>query len=133
MTQIAKVVSVPERGVALVRVERKTACGHDCENCAGCGVQGTALTVRALCSIDVEPGDIVEVFSGKQVLAFAALVYILPLVLFLAGYLIPSGLSESVRYLFGGIGFALGLVLAVICDRMVRRKNTVTYQIRTKL
>jgi len=133
MTQIAKVVAVPEQGVALVRVDRQTACGHDCENCAGCGVQGSALTVRAICPIDVEIGDMVEVFSGKQVLAIAALVYILPLVLFLAGYLIPSGLSEAVRYICGGIGFAIGLGLAVIYDRQVRRKNTVTYQIRAKV
>ena len=57
MTQIATVTAVPAPGVALVSVARQTACGHDCENCPGCGVQGTSITVRARTELPVEPGD----------------------------------------------------------------------------
>ena len=86
MTQIATVTAVPEKGIALVTVARQTACGHDCEKCAGCGAQTGALTVRAQCPMEVSPGDRVELYSGKQVLAVAALVYLLPVALFLLAF-----------------------------------------------
>ena len=133
MTQIATVTTAPEEGIAWVTVARKTACGHDCEKCAGCGAQAGAVTVRAACSLEVSPGDLVELYSGKQVLAVAALVYLAPVVLFLLGYLLPVGVRESVRYLLGGVGFVLGLLAAVACDRRVRGRNAITYQIVRKL
>ena len=129
MTQIATVREVLSPGYAVVRVARKTACGHDCENCGGCGANGGFLEVTALCDFPVRVGDTVEVASGNGVLAIAALVYLVPLVLFLAGYLMSGSLEESMRYLCGGVGFGLGIVLAVICDRIVRRKKTVTYRV----
>lgn len=89
MTQIATVTAVPESGVALVTVARQTACGHDCEKCVGCGAQAGAVTVRALCPLEVSPGDRVELYSGRRVLAVAALVYLLPVALFPAG--VPLG------------------------------------------
>ena len=78
MTQIATVTAVPRPGVAVVSVARQTACGHDCEHCAGCGAQGGTVTVQARTEIAVSPGDQVELFSGKQVLGIAALVYLAP-------------------------------------------------------
>ena len=133
MTQIATVTEILSPGVAMVRVSRQTACGHDCENCGGCGAQGSTVTVKARCSLSVAPGDLVELTSGNQVLLIAALVYLVPILLFLLGYMIPFGLAESIRYICGGIGFVLGLILAVACDRWVRQKNAVTYQITRKL
>jgi len=133
MTQIATVAEVPAPGLAVVRVKRETACGHDCENCGGCGAQGGILTVTAGCDIDVKVGDLVELSSGNRVLAIAAVVYLLPLVLFLLGYMVPAGLAEPVRYLCGGVGFILGGLVAVVCDRTVRRKKAVSYQILRRL
>lgn len=118
---------------AEVTVVRRSACAHDCANCAGCGTQPASITVRAECPVPVEPGDKVELYSDDRVLGYAALVYLVPLVLFLAGYLAVPSPSELVRGLCGGAGFALGIVMAVVCDRMVRRRNTVTYQILRKL
>ena len=37
MTQVAKVEKLLGREYAEISVARKTACGHDCENCGGCG------------------------------------------------------------------------------------------------
>ena len=133
MTQIATVSRILSNDRVLVRVARKTACGHDCENCGGCGVSGGYMEVTALCAIPVSPGDTVELSSGNGVLAIAAVVYLLPLVLFLAGYLVSGGLAESLRYVCGGVGFAGGIALAVVCDRFVRRKRAVTYQILRRL
>lgn len=134
MTQIATVTAVPGSGVAVVTVARQTACGHDCENCAGCGAQAGAVTVRAETEIEVSPGDLVELTSGNRVLGIAALVYLGPVALFLAGYLLPAALSEGLRYLCGGAGFALGLLLAALYDRWARKKGrAVTYTITRRL
>ena len=37
MTQIATVEKILPGGMAEISVPRKSACGHDCEECAGCG------------------------------------------------------------------------------------------------
>ena len=60
MTQIATVERIIDNHYAEVSVPRKAACGHDCENCAGCGAQGGAVTVKARTDIPVVPGDRVE-------------------------------------------------------------------------
>ena len=38
MTQIATVEKILRGGRAEISVPRKSACGHDCEECAGCGM-----------------------------------------------------------------------------------------------
>lgn len=133
MTQIATVVSLPEPGLAEVTVNRQTACGHDCENCAGCGAQGGSVTVRARTDIPVVPGDRVEIYSDNRVLGIAALVYLVPLALFLTCYLIPTFLPESLRYVCGGVGFLLGLLAVIGFDRRARKLRAITYEIVRKL
>ncbi len=133
MTQIATVTEVTGPGAALVTVARQTACGHDCEKCAGCGAQAGSVTVRASSEIPLSVGDRVELYSGSRVLAIAALVYLVPVALFLLGYLIPAGLREGLRYFCGGLGFLLGLGVAVPYDRHTRRSGAVTYRVVRKL
>ena len=43
MTQIATVEKILPGGMAEISVPRKSACGHDCEECAGCGVSGASV------------------------------------------------------------------------------------------
>lgn len=133
MTQIGTVTALPAPGTAVVTVARQTACGHACEQCAGCGAQAGSVTVRASAPLPLEVGDRVELYSGNRVLAVAALVYLGPAVLFLAGYLLTAGLAEGWRYIWGGAGFALGLGAAAVCDRRLRRKNTLRYQVLRRL
>ena len=47
MTQIATVEKLLPGGYAEISVPRKSACGHDCEECAGCGMTGAAIHARA--------------------------------------------------------------------------------------
>ena len=47
MTQIATVEKILPGGMAEISVPRKSACGHDCEECAGCGVSGAGAPVSA--------------------------------------------------------------------------------------
>lgn len=135
MTRIATVTALPEfpGGPVELTVARQTACGHDCDGCGGCGGSPPEMVIRAVCGIPVTLGDRVEVYSGGNVLGAAALVYVLPVVLFLLGYLLPGALAEGWRYACGGLGFLLGLGAAVVCDRKLKRRASPPHRVARKL
>lgn len=56
MTQIATVERILDDTHAEISVPRKSACGHDCEECAGCGVSGVSVYVKALNTVGARPG-----------------------------------------------------------------------------
>lgn len=132
MTQIATVERIIDANHAEISVPRKSACGHDCEECAGCGVTGAAVHARALNPIGARPGQKVVVQSDtSKMLGIIALVYLTPVLLFLAGYLAAMAVTSSaaVQYLIAGIGFAAGILLAVSYDRRLRRQGGLSFQI----
>ena len=132
MTQIATVERILDADHAEISVPRKSACGHDCEECAGCGVTGTAVKARAENPIGARPGQKVVVESSTQkMLGIVALVYLIPVVLFLAGYVITSMLTASVavQYAVAGAGFVLGIVFAILYDRRLRARGGLTFNI----
>ncbi len=100
MTQIATVERIIDQNHAEISVPRKSACGHDCEECAGCGVTGAAVRAKALNVIGAQPGEKVVVESDTdKMLRIICLVYLTPVVLFLAGYLGTWFLgSDALRY-----------------------------------
>ena len=123
MEQLVKVLRCQPDGTAQVLHVRQSACSGDCHKCAGCGAaqQKMLLTVRN--PIGAKPGDVVTIETGSgQVLTAAAIFYVLPLALFLAGSLLG-------RLWIGAIGFGLGIVLAVLYDRLVAKKKETTYTI----
>ena len=123
MTQIATVERILDADHAEISVPRKSACGHDCEECAGCGVTGAAVHARASNPIGARPGQKVVVESStKNMLRIVVLVYLIPVVLFLAGYVIMSLLTDSVaaQYAVAAAGFAAGIVFAIFYDRRLR-------------
>ena len=123
MTQIATVERVLDATHAVISVPRKSACGHDCSECAGCGVTGMAVRAKALNPIGAEPGQQVVVRSStKDMLRMIAIVYLLPVALFLAGYVAGLALTERValQYALAVCGFALGFVPATLYDRRLR-------------
>ena len=124
MTQIATVERILDADHAEISVPRKSACGHDCEECAGCGVPGAAVHAR--------PGQKVVVESStKNMLRIVVLVYLIPVVLFLAGYVIMSLLTDSVaaQYAVAAAGFAAGIVFAIFYDRRLRARGGLTFNI----
>ena len=130
MTQIATVESVLDNGFAKISVPRKSACGHDCEQCAGCGVTGTAVSAKARNDVGAQPGQKVVVESStRKLLGVVALVYMLPLVGFLLGYFLSVGLAENVRYIIAIAAAALCFLPCVFYDRYARRHETLTYTI----
>lgn len=132
MTQIATVERIINADYAEVSVPRKSACGHDCEECAGCGVTGAAVHARALNTIGAQPGQKVVVESSTQkMLGIVALVYAAPVALFFLGYLAAFFLHAgvAVQYTAAAVGFVLGILFAIRYDRSLRAKGGLSFTI----
>lgn len=132
MTQIATVERILDARYAVVSVPRKSACGHDCEECAGCGVTGAAVRAKAANPIDARPGQKVVVQSDtKKMLRIVALVYLTPVVLFLLGYLLAAALGAAVgvQYMAAAAGFVAGIAAAIAYDRKLRARGGVSFTI----
>lgn len=132
MTQIATVERVIDSNHAIISVPRKSACGHDCEECAGCGVSGAAVKAKAVNHIGAQPGQKVVVESSTQkMLGIVVLVYAIPVALFLIGYLAAFflGASVAIQYTAAVLGFALGIVIAILYDRRLRAKGGLSFTI----
>lgn len=128
MEQKVKVHSVNTDGTARVLVIRESACSGDCHKCSGCGAAKETLIFDAVNTIGAKPGEVVIVKSETgPVLRGAAVLYMVPLLLFFLGYFI--GEQFSMGGLGGVIGFVAGIVLAVVYDRKVEGKNKTVYTI----
>ena len=130
MTQVATVEKILRDGYVQISVPRKSACGHDCEECAGCGMTGASVYAEARDPVGVRPGDKVVVESStKKIFGVVALVYVLPVVLFLLGYFLSEGVAEGARYAIAIAAFAVSFIPCVLYDRHARKKELLTYQI----
>ena len=130
MTQIATVERILDSGHAEISVPRKSACGHDCEECAGCGVTGAAVHAKALNPIGALPGQKVVVESStKKMLRIVALVYLIPVALFFLGYLAAMAVTASVavQYTAAAAGFILGILGAISYDRRLRARGGLSF------
>lgn len=117
-----------EGELARVMYIRESACSGDCHQCSGCGAAKQAMLFEARNPIGARVGDVVTVESASgPVLKAAAVLYLLPLVLFIAGYLV--GMQWSLGGLMGGLAFALSMVLIVAYDRLVMKKKKTEYTI----
>ena len=129
MQQTVRVTRLLEPGYAEVFFERQSACSGDCHQCGGCGAVKEKLFVRAKNQIGAKPGDRVIVESDtKSVMISILLVYLLPIVLFFAGYALGTVLN-FMPGLVGGIGFFLGVIPIVLRNRYVERKEECTFRI----
>ena len=123
MTQIATVEKILPGGMAEISVPRKSACGHDCEECAGCGVSGASVRAQVGQKVVVES-------STKRLLGVMILVYLLPIVCFFVGYFATGALSsEGLRYGIAIAAFLVGILPAVICDRRMKQTGALTFTI----
>ena len=130
MTQIATVEKLLPGGNAEISVPRKTACGHDCEECAGCGMTGAAIKARAKNDPYAQPGEKVVVESStKKLLGVVALVYVLPVVGFLLGYYLSEGLTEGWRYGIAVAAAVLAFLPSVAYDRHAKKTEALTYTV----
>ncbi len=128
MEQKAKVRRLLNDGTAQVMVIRESACSGDCHKCSGCGAAQETLLFEAENPIGAKPGDLVVVKSDSgPVLRSAAVLYMLPLVLFFLGYAL--GAVWGMGAIMGCLAFAASIVLVVVYDRKVQAKMKTVYTI----
>jgi sigma-E factor negative regulatory protein RseC len=128
MQQTVKVIKCNEDGTAQVAYLRQSACSGDCHKCSGCGAVEQTMLFEARNPIGAKPGELVVVESQSgPVLKAAAVLYMLPLVLFIAGYLL--GMQWKLGGLIGALAFALSIGIAVAYDRLVMKKKNTVYTI----
>ena len=129
MEQLVRVRSVREDGTAQVVRLRESACSGDCHQCAGCGARQETVLFTAVNAIGAKPGELVTVRAESgPVLAAAAVLYLLPLVLFFLGYALGALLWRQ-GALTGCAAFTAGIAGAVLYDRKVVRKQKTVYTI----
>ncbi len=118
MTQTAVVVKVNGPGLCEVRIRRVSACGGECASCGGC--ETPDIDVLATNTERVKTGDTVLIESGKT-LRLAALIFLLPLLLFFAGVFFHP--------IAGGIGIILGVGIVLAANRFLQNKGGVTARV----
>ena len=129
MEQLVKVREINADGTADVIHVRESACSGDCHKCSGCGAAKEAVIFTADNPIGAAPGDLVKVESSTApVLKAAAVLYVLPLVLFFLGYYLGT-LPGNFGPLGGGLGFVLGVGIVVGYDRLVVKNANLRYTI----
>lgn len=129
MEQLVRVQKLNEDGTAQVLHIRQSACSGDCHKCSGCGAVQQKMLLTAYNPIHAQPGQVVVIRSESgPVLAAAAMLYMLPLLLFFAGYLVSLAIWQT-GAVAGIVGFALGLVIAMVYDRKVMGKKKNIYTI----
>ena len=128
MQQLVKVLSCRSDDTVQVACIRQSACSGDCHKCSGCGAVEQTMIFTARNPIGAKPGDLVTVESATgPVLKAAAVLYMLPLVLFIAGYLL--GMRWQLGGLIGGLAFVLSIAIVVAYDRLVMQKRNTVYTI----
>ena len=128
MEQIVLVSRVLEDGAAEVIRQRESACSGDCHNCSGCGATKQTVVLCVENPIGAKAGDwVVMEAKSSAILKAAAALYILPLVLFIAGYLAGEYLWQK-GILVSLCGLLLGFILVKLLDRRMTQKGT-TYTI----
>ena len=129
MTQTVRVLKVNDDGTAKVIHIRQSACSGDCHKCAGCGAAEETVVFTARNPLGAQVGDLVRVEAATgPVLKAAAVLYLLPLALFLAGYI--AGLALwGVGIWLGLAAFGLSIAATVAYDRLVMAKKKTEYTI----
>ena len=128
MEQRAQIQKILDDGTAQVILRRESACSGDCHKCAGCGAVGQTMLLTAQNPIGAAVGDWVIIRSNTvPVLRGAMVLYILPLVLFFAGYALGSVWNLGIW--FGGVAFGLAMAGVVIYDRLVSAREKSVYTI----
>ena len=129
MEQLVRVRQVNPDGTATVIHVRESACSGDCHKCSGCGAAKETVLFTADNPIGAASGDLVKVESSTApVLKAAAVLYLLPLILFFLGYWLGT-LPGTFGTLGGVLGFMLGVLLVIVYDRLVVKKANLRYTI----
>lgn len=114
---------------AEIEVQRISACAHNCTECGGGCSELTKtgpVLVWAKNSLGARTGDRVLVESStKQVLGFAAVVYLFPVGLFFLGFFLAVfwGARQGLAVVIGGICFLVSMGAMVLVDRRAKKHS----------
>jgi Positive regulator of sigma E activity len=131
VTQTAIVKKILDKETALVEVERKTACGGECSSCGGTCSFKNKLSVVASNGVCAAVGDSVVIESESvKIIGAAALVYLMPIIVFLFGYFIASalGMTETASIAVSVLSLAAGMIMTVVISR-IKKKKTISFSI----
>lgn len=129
MEQIVRIRETYDNGTAQVICIRESACSGDCHKCSGCGAAKEAILLTADNPIGAKQGDFVTLRSETgPVLKAAMVLYMMPLVLFFTGYAIGAAMNIS-GALTGSLAFVASIVLIVLYDRRMAKKDSTIYTI----
>ena len=129
MQQLVRVRQTHEDGTATVIHVRESACSGDCHKCSGCGAAKEAILLEAKNPIGAQTGDLVTIETETgPVLKAAAVMYLLPMMLFFGGYALGAALWQR-GGLVGCLAFVMSIGLAVVYDRKVVKKQHTGYTI----
>ena len=124
MQQIVRVKEAHKDGTATVFLQRESACSGDCHKCSGCGAAKEVMVFEVQNPIGAGRGDLVVIESKTgPVMKAVGMFYVLPLVLFFAGYAL--GDLWNLGGLFGCLGFVLAIAACVLYDRKIAKKEEV--------
>ena len=127
MVQTAVVKAIISPGVAQVSLMRQLECGLSCKSCEGCPQKPRdEITALAENPISAKVGDTVQVESNSgNAIGIAALVYVVPCVFLVLGYLLGSWLSltEGFCVLLAFAGLFVGFLPALLLNRAISRRN----------
>ena len=129
MEQLVRVREVYDNGTARVICIRESACSGDCHKCSGCGAAKEAIMLTVENPVSAGVGDLVTIRSETgPVLKAAMVLYMMPLMLFFAGYALGAALHIS-GAVTGGLAFVLSILLIVLYDRRMAKKDNTIYTI----
>ena len=129
MEQLVRVKETRDDGTAVVIHIRESACSGDCHKCSGCGAAKEAVLFTAENRIGARRGDLVKVESATgPVMKAAVVLYVIPLILFFLGYYLGERFL-GMGALMACLGFVLSIVLVVLYDRKVVKKQNRGYTI----
>ena len=128
MTQDAIVVKVLPNSMAEVVVTRSTACGSNCGSCESCIFQSE---LKTLAKNRIGGQKVVISSSSRKIYSAAILVYIMPLLFFLAGFAVSSilGASEGVSVLVSFLSLAVSAAVLVVTQRRKPHSQQITFDI----
>ena len=131
MQQVAKVVSIKENGQAVVEVKRPSACGHDCESCAGsCTAAQEYVRASADNPLGAREGDTVLIQARTgEVLKGAAVFYLLPVVLFIVILTAAAPLGEGASAVLALAGAGVAFAGVWLYSRRLKAKQGISMEI----
>ncbi len=131
MLQKAVVLKILPDNTAELEVQRQSACGGNCSGCEGCSFRENVIRIIADNNVSACPGQTVLVETrSRQIFRYAVMVYILPVLFLVAGYVMASllGFSESICVLIAFLLLLAGTAVVILLQKK-KKNDPVTYSI----